>query len=345
MYSVIWKKSIPCLLLILAVMLSAFWSALGEEETPMYEARSMVRFYLRPAPGSHEKGEEVPKLTKVIVYERQAEWYRIAYEDHMGWAKAEWLWAFRSLDAARYSAPGYTPETGVLILKETQRITGEDFKGVDVDPGVMLTVHTESDEMYTISVWRGEAVLDRSVGEFSPFVPWQNALPGDLIGGFTTYYHERQGAPLHLERQHNIAFGCELINGTVVEPDEVFSFNAICGPYKKKTGYLMAKNVSQDGTGWGGGICQVTTTLFNAVLGLPLQITAWSTHRYTGVDYVPVSFDAAVGNSKDFQFINSLDYPIRIRALAQSGVVTVLIYRAEEMSVNTGMIKSGYNGE
>lgn len=66
------------------------------------------------------------------------------------------------------------------------------------------------------------------------------------------------------------------------------------------------------------------------MLGLPLQITEWTPHQESGVVYVPVSRDAAVGSASDFSFINILDYPIRIWAQPQNGVVTVLIYRAEE---------------
>ncbi len=86
--------------------------------------------------------------------------------------------------------------------------------------------------------------------------------------------------------------------------------------------------MSETGAGYGGGVCQVTTTLYNAVMGLPLQITEWSPHGSKGVPYVPVALDASVWKTGDFRFINTLDYPIRIWAQPQSGVITVLIYRA-----------------
>ena len=67
-----------------------------------------------------------------------------------------------------------------------------------------------------------------------------------------------------------------------------------------------------------------------ALLGLPLQIDEWTVHQYTGVDYVPQFFDAAVGTYTDLKFTNTLPYPIRISTLHEEGVVTVLIYREGE---------------
>lgn len=304
--------------------------AWGEDSGPMFEAETALSFHLRAELGSAYQVIKVPAFTRVKIYDVQDGWYWVRYKDQMGWAKEKWLWAFRSLDAARYMVPGYTRAIGVVTLGEARWITGGEFKGVEVTSGSVLAVHGVSEEGYALRVWRGEGALARSAGQFTPFTAWQYARPGDLIGGFTTYYHERQGSPLHVERQYNIALGCSLADGTVLQPGDVFSFNALCGPYKKQKGYQMAKNISKDGKGWGGGICQLTTTLFNAALGLPLQITVWTPHRNTGVDYVPVSLDAAVGNSRDFQFINTLDYPIRIWTQPQGGAVTVLIYRAEE---------------
>lgn len=322
------------LLLAAMLLLSVSWYALGETDQAaneaIYEAKTLKEFHLRAEPEAAYRVIKVPKDTKVKIYGQQDGWYLVHYKNEKGWAKEDWLWAFRSLDAARYPVPGFQAEAGVITVTETQWITGGKLKGVDAAPGSVLTVYEATEESYLLRVWRGETSLDRSAGEWTPFTPWQDAQPGDLISGFTTYYYARQGAPLQAERQHNIALGCRLIDGTVVQPGESFSFNALCGPYSQRKGYKVAPNISEAGTGWGGGVCQVTTSLYNAVLGLPLQITEWAPHQKSGVVYVPVSRDAAVGSTSNFSFINTLDYPIRIWAQPQNGVVTVLIYRAEE---------------
>ena len=60
---------------------------------------------------------------------------------------------------------------------------------------------------------------------------------------------------------------------------------------------------------------------------LPLRITKWAIHRDSGVPYIPVGFDSAVGSYSDLRFINTLPYPLRVEAVPQNGVLTVLIYR------------------
>lgn len=320
-----------CFLLSLLILFSLPRAAWGEEKSEaMYEALAACDFHARREPEANYRVVEVPEGARVKVFGEQDGWYLIWYKKTIGWVKKEWLWAFRSLNAAKYTIPGYEPETGVVALGEAQRIGTQDFVGVEAAPDTVLTVFKALDETYTLRVWREETALARSAGEWTPFTPWQDARPGDLIGGFTTYYDLLLGEPLNAERQHNIALGCERLNGTVVQPEERFSFNARCGPYKPEKGYKKAPNVSEKGAGYGGGVCQVTTTLYNAVLGLPLQITEWSPHGTMGVPYVPVALDASVWKNGDFRFVNNLDYPIRIWAQPQNGVVTVLIYRAEE---------------
>lgn len=317
-----------CLLLITLLFFPVSCHAWGAEKNEaMFEALASCDFHARREPEANYRVVEVPEGARVKVFGEQDGWYWIWYKNNMGWAKKEWLWAFRSLNAAKYTIPGYEPETGAVTLGETQWISTENFSGVEAAPGTVLTAQA-ADTAYTLRLWRGKKTLARSAGEWTPFTSWQDARPGDLIGGFTTYYDLLLGEPLHAERQHNIALGCSLLNGTTVQPGERFSFNARCGPYKFEKGYKRAPNVSETGAGYGGGVCQVTTTLYNAVMGLPLQITEWSPHGSKGVPYVPVALDASVWKTGDFRFINTLDYPIRIWAQPQSGVITVLIYRA-----------------
>lgn len=322
---------ISCFMLALLLLFSGFPVALGAEKgEAMYEALAACDFHARREPEANYRVVEVPEGARVKVFGEQDGWYLIWYNREMGWVKKEWLWAFRSLNAAKYTIPGYEPEIGVVTLRETQQISTEDFKGMDAAPGTVLTVYQATEMGYTLRVWWGEDTIALSAGEWTPFTPWQDAQPGDLIGGFTTYYSQTQGYPMQAERQHNIALGCSLLNGATVQPGERFSFNALCGPYKQTKGYKKGPNISESGVGVGGGVCQVTTSLYNAVLGLPLQITEWSPHRSRGVSYVPIARDASVWENGDFRFFNYLDYPIRIWAQPQNGAVTVLIYRAEE---------------
>ena len=83
--------------------------------------------------------------------------------------------------------------------------------------------------------------------------------------------------------------------------------------------------------GAAGGVCQLSTTLFGAVLGLNLDIGEFHVHRASGVEYAPLNFDCAVASFRDFTFTNSLEVPIRIEALTQHGALTVLLRCAESI--------------
>lgn len=150
-----------------------------------------------------------------------------------------------------------------------------------------------------------------------------------MIYAFTTYYNDHFAKKLNEERNFNIASACERINGTKVDPGASFSFNGLCWPYRKSNGYKKAPNISKEGYGYGGGVCQVSTTLYNCILGLPLQVDKWEVHRSTGVAYAPQHFDSAVGNYSDLAFTNLLPYQIIVEAYAQNGTLTTLIRAGE----------------
>ncbi len=132
----------------------------------------------------------------------------------------------------------------------------------------------------------------------------------DLLGSFSTSY-KTSGA----SRSANVANGCRLINGTTLYPGEEFSAYDHIKPFTEANGYHMAGSYVNGLVvdSLGGGICQVSTTLYNAVIRAELEIVERNNHSMV-VTYVPVSQDAAISESsgKDFRFINNLDYPIYI---------------------------------
>lgn len=269
---------------------------------------------------------QVPRFGEVNVQEYGEEWSRITYNKKSGYVKTEYLFAFRSYDPANYAVPGHVPAVGCVMLESDTFIAGGDFLGTDAKAGSVICVTAQDEHRFTVPVWRGEMQLDAASGAYTPFVPWKDAQSGDLIGGYTTFYGEQQGKGLAAERESNILRGCELLSGHVVKDDYRFSFNRLCAPYASYNGYRYAPNIGGDGFGYGGGVCQVTTTLYNAVLPLPCRLRDWCIHQYQGVAYVPQFLDAAVG-AHDFSFLNQMPYAIRIEAAARDGVLTVLVYR------------------
>ena len=149
----------------------------------------------------------------------------------------------------------------------------------------------------------------------------------DLIGTFYTTYNYSDP-----NRNTNLAVGCSYINGTVLAPGEVFSANVGLGSQTAAGGYKMAGvyNNGKVELGMAGGVCQVTTTLYNAAIMAELEIVERHPHSMT-VGYVPLGRDAAVaGTYKDLKFKNSTEYPIMIEAYAANGKLVMNIYGHEE---------------
>lgn len=144
------------------------------------------------------------------------------------------------------------------------------------------------------------------------------------IGGFSTNF----GSISSSQRANNIAIATKSIDRTVVLPGEIFSFNNVVGERTEDKGYEAAPVIVNNKleSGLGGGICQVSTTLFNAVnnAGLP---SIERTHHTLPVHYIESGMDATVdfGNI-DYKFKNTLKYPIYIRAYTSGGNVTFNLY-------------------
>lgn len=148
------------------------------------------------------------------------------------------------------------------------------------------------------------------------------------VGGFVTYF--RKG---NLERTKNIMLAAEAINNTVVFPGETFSFNQTVGKRTKEKGYLPAPIIVKGelSEGIGGGICQVSSTLFNAVDQAGVHILERYSHSRS-VPYVRPGRDATVSwYGPDFSFRNEFNQPILIRAKVIEDSVVIHVYSSEDM--------------
>lgn len=154
----------------------------------------------------------------------------------------------------------------------------------------------------------------------------EEAFP-DILATFSTSYDAS-----NVNRSTNIELATKKVNGTVILPGESFSFNTIVGKrtieagYKEGTAYIGGKVVPDIG----GGICQLSSTLYNAALLANLEIVERSNHIFlTG--YVAASRDATVYyGSLDFVFKNTRNYPIKIEATSKNGVCKTSIYGIKE---------------
>lgn len=152
----------------------------------------------------------------------------------------------------------------------------------------------------------------------------------DVLGSYTTSFSS-SGA----DRSANVSNGCKLIDGTTLYPGEEFSTYEAVAPFTEKNGYYMAGSYLNGKVvdSLGGGICQVSTTLYNAVLRAELEVTVRYNHSMI-VTYVDPSADAAIAESsgKDFKFVNNLDTPIYIEGIIEGKKITFNIYGHETRS-------------
>lgn len=155
-----------------------------------------------------------------------------------------------------------------------------------------------------------------------------SSIKEKMIGYYTTYYNSNNKS-----RSHNIDLAAKALNNRYVFPGESFSFNESLGERTASRGYRRAKVIvrGEVSEGIGGGICQVSSTLFNAVDRAGLTIVQRYSHS-RNVPYVPPGRDATVSwYGPDFVFSNPYDHPVLIRSFAGAGQTTVLIYSADEI--------------
>lgn len=136
----------------------------------------------------------------------------------------------------------------------------------------------------------------------------------------------------NINRTQNLSLATGKINGTVLMPGETFSYNQVVGKRTIDAGYKDAK-IYENGKvvdGLAGGICQVSSTLYNAVLLANLEIVERTNHSFT-TSYVKAGRDATVVYGvKDFQFKNNRNYPIKIEGSVGSGILTFKIHGIKE---------------
>ncbi|ERI93079.1 VanW-like protein [Clostridiales bacterium oral taxon 876 str. F0540] len=132
------------------------------------------------------------------------------------------------------------------------------------------------------------------------------------------------------DRTYNIKHGAKKINGYKLNPGDTFSFNEVVGKRSAENGFKTAAIIvnGEYEEGFGGGVCQLSTTIFNSADKAGLQILERHDHSKT-VGYVPKGRDAAVNyGSLDLKFKNTKKYPVEIRASVDDKRVYVSIWRA-----------------
>lgn len=157
------------------------------------------------------------------------------------------------------------------------------------------------------------------------------------LSTFTTTYDAS-----NINRNNNLVLAAQKLNGTIVNPGETFSYNKTIGERTIAAGFKEAKAYANGDIvlDVGGGICQLSSTLYNACLLTNLDIVERYNHSFT-TSYVSPSRDATVSwGTLDYKFKNNRKYPIKIEATAGDGVVVVNIYGIKQEDDYTVLIDS-----
>ncbi len=144
---------------------------------------------------------------------------------------------------------------------------------------------------------------------------------GNAIGSCTTYYVD------NVPRAINVELAAQRISGIVVQPGANFSFSATILPRTAANGYVQAPIFvsGKHDVGTGGGVCQVSSTLYAAMVSAGLPATERHAHSLP-VDYLPEGLDATIaGNYMDLKFTNTFSQPLLIQASAEGGSLTVAL--------------------
>ena len=161
---------------------------------------------------------------------------------------------------------------------------------------------------------------------FSAFFPLQRAVaqshPTEKLASYTTYFAREVGG-----RCENIRLAAARLDGIALQPYGEFSFNGAVGPRTAENGYQTAKVIVQGEfvDGIGGGVCQVSTTLYNAALLSGLTVLEYHAHSLR-VGYVPPSRDAMVTAYSDLRLYNPHAETVYIRAAVGEGYLRITLY-------------------
>ena len=306
----------------------------------MYWGKTSARVALRREPTKESKllatiyaGEQI------TLGDIGDEWTMVKYGKHTGFMLSEFATSLELIDPFAILLAGARAYPYAAIAMESVSV----YEGTDAGSGFLQTLPegaviaiAEPDEAGTIYLpyKRTIGMVEDQIMRLEAVIPHDEAQPGDLLAVFSTFFAANEGDGLAAGRLHNIKVGVELFSGHVIKAGERFSFNDMAAPYTKENGYEngpIINYVSEKKTGYGGGICQVSTTLYNVLLQLPIRIVKQQPHSSYGIDYAPVGYDAAVGSGGlDFVFENSLPYDVALVMNVWPGVVTVRMYRVDE---------------
>lgn len=334
------KKLLLCLLLVLLLPLT---SALAANQ-PLYSATAKITgpIYAEMSRESRQVGRINPAYS-VDVYEIYPEWLYVGVGQAKGYVPRHYLSAGKALDKQS------TPPWGVVFYQYVGT-AGADGAGihsemddnssvlVPLDPGAKVSVIDLVDGWARVAYYRQYGYINSN--ELSELLPvCADAAAGTdyaPIATFTSYYVVgSEDVGVH-GKEINIGVNCQDMNGRVIASGETIDYDSYFGPYLPSKNYVKGPVLLDYGWGLGpgGGVCQVSSTLYNVLAQLPgINVIYHTSHGSNGIAYLPLDMDAAVGNPDhaiDLIFRNEYPFALRFEALAQNGTLFLALYRLTE---------------
>ncbi len=234
---------------------------------------------------------------------------------------AEYTWSREAIEIAlanvseSMNAPAVEPHAEPILDWASE----ERFHFIEGVPGQILNIDDTADKIeYALRRRDFGVTVDAVLNAVLPTKTIDEVKAvTQLIASFTTNFRAPRDDEIKQNRKFNIKKAADIINGYAVQPGEQWSFNTVVGPRTYELGWKGANGIS-GGVEYtiqpGGGICQVSTTLFNALLCANMEIVYRSKHSIPS-DYIGKGLDATVDTSGiDFIWRNNTEYPVYLFA-------------------------------
>lgn len=312
----------------------------AEMPIPRYAGISQTNLAIRTEMSqTAESVGTIQKDERVMVVSYEPEWLYVVRGTAEKWVSGYVLrhavFDIKALDDGVLPY-GTTPAAYSAVIGRQTTLRAEPSDGGQalqlLEPGTRMAVLEIQDGWAKVIYWRQYGYFHLGAAEaLTPVYDESAARPGDTIAAFVSFYSQSEEG-LNPNRMINIAKACEYIS-IPLEPGFEFSFNEIAGPYRPTRGYLEGMSYFEGRAvpSFGGGTCQVSSTLYNVLLALQDGITVVyrRAHGPSGATYLPHGVDAAVGNQTlDLVFRNDYPYTVQIEASSHGGVLYIAVRKA-----------------
>ena len=215
---------------------------------------------------------------------------------------------------------------GWAVLQGSLRVMDETGMGNTLRAGDIVFVKPSTRGGRLDMAYRQSLVdLDASLAEYTETVPWQVALAGHVIGGYSQFFSVEETDAATVQNLTQAVYRM----GVTLQPGETFDFREMVGPFTEENGFDITADAAE-------GICQAATLLYQAAQSLPFRVTEHYTHGEAGAAYAPQGMDASVEGTANLCFTNTLPYAVMIEASVrpESGVTLVRFICMETMDMD-----------